>query len=275
MHLILLLPFLAFGHYSNSHLTVSTHTLAHSTHKKQPSALSVVHISDLHNKNFGYRQSRLLNKIKSLRPDLILITGDLIDHAPHRHAVVFLQQACRICPVYLVRGNHEYIAGNDAVLEKKLSACGVHILKNNSADFKKDGYTYRITGLDDPAFYHKDHNYFFFIKNRLDKITAQQKNAAADYEILLSHRPELFDLYSNYPFDLVLCGHAHGGQFRPPFTDGLYAPNQGIFPKYTSGAHTKNNTTEIISRGLGNSSFPLRLFNFPEIVHIIIKQTCS
>ncbi|KAI4447433.1 hypothetical protein C823_001952 [Eubacterium plexicaudatum ASF492] len=104
----------------------------------------------------------------------------------------------------------------------------------------------------------------------LDRILARQNDKKADYHILLSHRPEPFHLYSHYPFDLVLCGHAHGGQFRPPFTDGLYAPNQGIFPKYTSGMHTENNTTEIISRGLGNSTFPLRLFNFPEIVHITI-----
>lgn len=276
MHLILLLPFLLFGYVSNNYISVSTHKLAYKQKKKQEkkrvSSLSIVHISDLHNKTFGWRQTRLLNKIKAIHPDIIVITGDLVDGAPHHHAAVFLQKASRICPIYFVRGNHESIAGNFPVLNQTLSKCNVHLLVNRSADVTKDGYTYRISGLDDPIFHIKGKKYAGFIKKTLDEMLDKLKSTKkrADFQILLSHRPELFSLYSRYPFDLVLCGHAHGGQVRLPFTDGLYAPNQGILPKYTSGAHTKNNTTEIISRGLGNSSFPLRLFNFPEIVHIQI-----
>lgn len=276
MHLILLLPFLLFGYVSNNYISVSTHKLAYKQKKKQEkkrvSSLSIVHISDLHNKTFGWRQTRLLNKIKAIHPDIIVITGDLVDGAPHHHAAVFLQKASRICPIYFVRGNHESIAGNFPVLNQTFSKCNVHLLVNRSADVTKDGYTYRISGLDDPIFHIKGKKYAGFIKKTLDEMLDKLKSTKkrADFQILLSHRPELFSLYSRYPFDLVLCGHAHGGQVRLPFTDGLYAPNQGILPKYTSGAHTKNNTTEIISRGLGNSSFPLRLFNFPEIVHIQI-----
>ncbi len=276
MHLILLLPFLLFGYVSNNYISVSTHKLAYKQKKKQEkkrvSSLSIVHISDLHNKTFGWRQTRLLNKIKAIHPDIIVITGDLVDGAPHHHAAVFLQKASRICPIYFVRGNHESIAGNFPVLNQTFSKCNVHLLVNRSVDVTKDGYTYRISGLDDPIFHIKGKKYAGFIKKTLDEMLDKLKRTKkrADFQILLSHRPELFSLYSRYPFDLVLCGHAHGGQVRLPFTDGLYAPNQGILPKYTSGAHTKNNTTEIISRGLGNSSFPLRLFNFPEIVHIQI-----
>lgn len=290
MHLILLLPLLLFGYLSNNHLSVSTYQLTlrvQRNHRKKPaSALSIVHLSDLHNKTFGCCQSRLIKKIIALHPDLIAITGDLVDGTPHRHAVAFLRKASRICPVYFVRGNHESLAGNFPVLKQAVSDCGVHLLINRSVDFKKDGYTYQITGLDDPLFYGKNDHYKAMVKQMLDhmhKTTGQkpaklQKKGAAshqpdngaDFRILLTHRPELFSLYSRYPYDLILCGHAHGGQIRLPFTDGLYAPGQGIFPKYTSGAHTKNHTTEIISRGLGNSSFPLRLFNDPEIVHIRI-----
>ncbi len=276
MHLILLLPFLLFGYVSNNYISVSTHKLAYKQKKKQEkkrvSSLSIVHISDLHNKTFGWRQTRLLNKIKAIHPEISVITGDLVDGAPHHHAAVFLQKASRICPIYFVRGNHESIAGNFPVLNQTLSKCNVHLLVNRSVDVTKDGYTYRISGLDDPIFHIKGKKYAGFIKKTLDEMLDKLKSTKkrADFQILLSHRPELFSLYSRYPFDLVLCGHAHGGQVRLPFTDGLYAPNQGILPKYTSGAHTKNNTTEIISRGLGNSSFPLRLFNFPEIVHIQI-----
>lgn len=276
MHLILLLPFLLFGYVSNNYISVSTHKLAYKQKKKQEkkrvSSLSIVHISDLHNKTFGLRQTRLLNKIKAIHPDIIVITGDLVDGAPHHHAAVFLQKASSICPIYFVRGNHESIAGNFPVLKQTLSKCNVHLLVNRSVDVTKDGYTYRISGLDDPIFHIKGKKYAGYIKKTLDEMLDKPKSTQkrADFQILLSHHPELFSLYSRYPFDLVLCGHAHGGQVRLPFTDGLYAPNQGILPKYTSGAHTKNNTTEIISRGLGNSSFPLRLFNFPEIVHIQI-----
>lgn len=272
MHFIILLPLLFFMHISNNHISISVHTLSFRAQKKHKASLSIVHISDLHNKNFGFRQSRLIRKINTLQPDLIMVTGDLVDGAPFANAVTFLKKASRICPVYYVRGNHESLAGNFPVLEKELLSCRVHLLKNTSADFKKDGYTYRITGLDDPLFQGYDEDYMKLMKKTLDQIAAQPQASGADYQILLSHRPEQFQLYSSYPFDLVLCGHAHGGQFRLPFTDGLYAPNQGIFPKYTSGAHTRNHTTEIISRGLGNSSFPLRLFNFPEIVQIFIND---
>lgn len=272
MHLIMLLPLLFFMHISNNHISTSVHTLSFRTHKKDKASLSIVHISDLHNKNFGFRQSRLIRKIRTLHPDLVAVTGDLVDGAPFANAVTFLKKVSSICPVYYVRGNHESMAGNFSELEKELRNCRIHLLKNASADFKKDGYTYRITGLDDPVFQGYDEDYLELMKKTLDQISARSKASGADHQILLSHRPELFPLYSSFPFDLVLCGHAHGGQFRLPFTDGLYAPNQGIFPKYTSGAHTRNHTTEIISRGLGNSSFPLRLFNFPEIVQIFIHD---
>jgi len=272
MHSIILLPLLFFMHISNNHISTSVHSLSFRARKKHKTSLSIVHISDLHNKNFGSRQSRLIRKIRALHPDLVAVTGDLVDGAPFANAVVFLEKISRICPVYYVRGNHEAMAGNFPALEKKLLDCRIHLLKNTSADFEKDGYTYRITGLDDPLFQGYDQDYLYLMKNTLDRISSQPKRSDADYHILLSHRPELFHLYSSYPFDLVLCGHAHGGQFRPPFTDGLYAPNQGIFPKYTSGSHARNHTTEIISRGLGNSSFPLRLFNFPEIVQIIVNS---
>lgn len=264
---LLLMLFIVF---SNNYITISTHQLPLKLQKECTHPLSIVHISDLHNKNFGIRQSYLIRKIESLHPDLIAITGDLVDGAPFRHAAAFIQKASRICPIYYVRGNHESIAGNFPELEKEMLSCHINILKDTSANFRKDGILYQLTGLDDPAFQGYEKNYLSFMGNTLRQMMCQADGPEADYKILLSHRPELFHLYSSYPFDLVLCGHAHGGQFRPPFTDGLYAPNQGVFPKYASGAHVENHTTEIISRGLGNSVFPLRLFNFPEIIKIVI-----
>jgi predicted MPP superfamily phosphohydrolase len=93
-----------------------------------------------------------------------------------------------------------------------------------------------------------------------------------NFKILLSHRPELFDLYSENSMDLVFTGHAHGGQIRIPFIGGLIAPDQGIFPKYSSGSYSKDSTTMFVSRGLGNSIFPVRIFNRPEIVVVTLRN---
>ena len=90
--------------------------------------------------------------------------------------------------------------------------------------------------------------------------------------LLMAHRPDQIGLYSRFPIDLVFTGHAHGGQIRLPFVKGLYAPHQGILPKYTEGVHTKNGTSVVISRGLGNSRFPFRVFNHPEIVIVDLER---
>lgn len=274
MILMLLLLCVLFFFISNHHITVSRQRVACKKASAHTRPLSIVQISDLHNQNFGLRQTILCRKIQTLRPDLIAITGDLVDHAPYQHAMTFIKNVSKLCPVYYVRGNHESLAGNYEEQEMLLRSFGVTILKNESAVFTKYGRTCQITGLDDPIFQGLDADYLSTVKQTLDRLSAnlpQQPSVGADFQILLAHRPELFHLYSSYPYDLVLCGHAHGGQFRLPGIGGLYAPNQGIFPKYTSGLHRENGTTEIISRGLGNSSFPLRLFNFPEIVHILIQ----
>ena len=91
------------------------------------------------------------------------------------------------------------------------------------------------------------------------------------YAILLSHRPELFETYAACGVDLVLSGHAHGGQFRLPFIGGLIAPNQGLFPKYDAGLFTDGNTNMIVSRGIGNSIIPIRFNNRPEIVLLELR----
>lgn len=95
------------------------------------------------------------------------------------------------------------------------------------------------------------------------------------YNILISHRPELIKLYSKYEYDLVFSGHAHGGQFRIPFIGGIYAPMQGLFPKYTSGVIEEGKTKLVVSRGLGNTTIPIRVFNQPEVVNIILKNKDS
>lgn len=92
------------------------------------------------------------------------------------------------------------------------------------------------------------------------------------YSILLSHRPELFEVYAKNNIDLILSGHAHGGQFCLPLIGGLLAPNQGLFPKYDSGIYTQENTNMVVSRGIGNRLFPFRFNNCPEVILIELKS---
>lgn len=216
----------------------------------------IVHLSDLHGKNFGKRNLKLIEKVSAEKPDVIVITGDIIHTYTQRNcqtAVEAVSQLKEIAPVLYVAGNHEMRNKGYRQLKKQLAEGGADVLDNASATV--NGITF--VGLNCAS-----------IKNdTVFKITP-----ASSPKILLAHLPHYFEKYSCAGYDLVLCGHAHGGQWRIPFTGiGLYAPGQGKFPKYTSGVHKSGKTRMVISRGLGNSRCPLRLFNRPEIVVINCK----
>lgn len=225
--------------------------------------LKILHISDLHNKNFGKGQKNLLEKTKKIQPDFIVITGDFFDGRLSNFdpCLAYLSEAVKIAPVYFTSGNHEEKTKKYPVLLKKIKEMGVHCLLNQSERIRIDGESIIFAGLRDVS---KGRGY----SDKLKKIVWPGK-----FHLLLSHRPECFPIYVKNGIDLVLCGHAHGGQFRFPFIGGIFAPNQGIFPKYTSGQHRMGNTTMIVSRGLGKSIFPQRLFNRPELIVITLVSS--
>lgn len=233
---------------------------------------TIVHISDLHNKKFGKDQERLLGKIRAISPDIIVITGDLIDRRKYDldTAMIFINGAVKIAPVYYVSGNHEAWSGNYENICDKLLNSGVQILDDNKVKLIKGEGKIEILGLSDPDSLTSD----YMEKTDSSKMRQHLKRLSNDsvFQILLSHRPELFDLYANENIDPIFSGHAHGGQFRIPFIGGLAAPDQGLFPKYTSGAYTQNQSTMIVSRGLGNSIIPIRIFNRPEIVVVTLQS---
>ena len=138
------------------------------------------------------------------------------------------------------------------------------ILENQKVQITREGESITIMGIDDPSF---QEDYLFGDSESVARqaITDLQ-NESDGYTILLSHRPELFDLYVETEMDLVFSGHAHGGQFHLPFIGGLVAPNQGLFPKYDAGLFSEGSTTMIVSRGVGNSIIPIRFNNRPEII---------
>lgn len=225
----------------------------------------IIHISDLHNKSFGKNQQYLVNQIQNENPNIIVITGDLIDSRRYNEyiAMQFVKEATKIAPVYYVTGNHEMRSGRFKDLEEQLTNAGARVLRNSWERIDIEGQSIIIAGADDP---------YTGIRNREPIVIEQYLQEIKkdldenSFKILLSHRPEKINAYVAYGFDLVFSGHAHGGQFRIPFLGGVAVPNQGFFPKYTSGIHEVDDTVMIISRGLGNSIIPQRIFNRPEII---------
>lgn len=225
----------------------------------------LLQVADLQNKVFGREQTPLLRKIKDTAPDAILITGDLLDR--NRTDVAAAMDAVRaflaIAPVYFVSGNHEHQSGAWETLAEAMTAAGVTILDNGKSVLRRGADTITLLGLADKR-----------VNRRYDAVLHALMAGEPDgLHILLSHRPELFADYVREGIDLVFTGHAHGGQIRIPFLRrGIFAPHQGFFPRYTEGMHEKDGTVMVVSRGLGNSTFPLRFWNRPELVLLTLRR---
>lgn len=191
-------------------------------------------------------------------------------------ATEFVQQIVKIAPVYYVSGNHEQLSGKYGVLKEKLEKLNVQIIDNSYMTLSKGGDEIGLMSIADPAIQQNEGTYLWddsgvYMEKNLKKLFI---NVDTDFNILLSHRPEQFIVYKDMNVDLVFSGHAHGGQIRIPFIGGLIAPNQGLFPKYTNGIYKNDVTSMVVSRGLGNSIFPFRLFNRPELVVVTLKEQC-
>ena len=232
----------------------------------------IAQVSDLHNAEFGEGNEKLIQLLSQTDPDVIVITGDLIDsrHTDIEIALDFARQAVKIAPVYYVSGNHEARVREYEDLKMGLAEAGVVILENQNVQITREGESITLMGIDDPSF---QEDYLFGDSESVARQAIDDlQNESEGYTILLSHRPELFDLYVDTGMDLVFSGHAHGGQFRLPFVGGLVAPNQGFFPKFDEGRFTEENTTMIVSRGVGNSIIPIRFNNRPEIVLVTLRN---
>lgn len=266
--LIALIVWIVWG---NTALERNTYTIIS---EKLPEAFAgyrIAHVSDLHNAEMGDESEKLLAVLRDAEPDMIVITGDLIDsrNTDISVALAFAGEAVQIAPCYYVTGNHEARVSEYSELKAGLETAGVVVLENMKAKIERSGYTIKLLGVDDPSF-HTD--YFFgadaaVIGTELEELATEKDG----FTVLLSHRPELFDTYAESDVDLVLTGHAHGGQFRLPFVGGLVAPNQGFFPEYDAGLYTSENTNMIVSRGIGNSIIPFRFNNRPEVILIELQ----
>ena len=235
------------------------------------SGYRIVQVSDLHNNMYGKDQSYLISCIKAAKPDIIVITGDLIDRntADVDNAMAFVERAVEIAPVFYVSGNHESgILKEYKDLMVRMGQVGVTELENDYCSLIAEEDIITLAGIRDPA--------FDWGRSSADAADAEIKQVLSEagreqITILLSHRPELLNTYSENGIDLVLTGHAHGGQVRLPFIGPIYSPSQGLFPKLTSGLYSEGETQMYVSRGIGNGIAPYRFNDGPELAVLILE----
>ncbi len=263
---------MAFLIWQNNDVVVTKYEYVGKRLPKGFNGLKILHISDLHNKNFG---GRIFDKIKDINPDIIVITGDLIDRRRTNISVAaeLVKNMAKTTPVYYASGNHEQLSGRYSEIRDTLIGLNVNVLDNSCILLNKNGDVISVSGIIDPSVNFGNKNYnpkrnIVYVKSSINEAVEDKKL----FNILLSHRPEYFDVYEEEEVDLVFSGHAHGGQIRISFLGGILSPDQGFFPEYSEGMHSLGETTMVVSRGLGNSLFPFRVFNRPELVVVTLKS---
>lgn len=237
-----------------------THVDLPSTKIHHPLRIAV--LADLHCRRFGKEQSDIINLLKKEQPDLIIIPGDLFDTGRDLEISFELIRLLHDYPVYYTSGNHDNYLDEIQMLRMKLTAEGVHVLEDKGTFFEKGEDTLEIYGLCDSG-----------RKPSVSSDEVSRSFQSDNFRILISHRPEFADFYGRIDCDLIISGHAHGGQWRIPGThQGVYAPRVGFFPKYTEGVHDLHGRKLVISRGLASGApFLPRLYNDPEIVLIDLR----
>ncbi|MBR5129133.1 MAG: metallophosphoesterase [Firmicutes bacterium] len=268
---ILLIILMVWTIWGNTALELNKHAIKSYKLPSEFDGFMIAQISDLHNAEIGDDNEKLLALLKEADPDIIAITGDMIDsrRVDIQVALDFAREAIKIAPCYYVNGNHELRVLEYEELKEGLKEIGVIILENEKATISKEDESLTIIGLSDPSL---ESGYIYteegeILNLYLSKLSKEDDN----YKILLSHRPEYFELYFEAGMDLALSGHTHGGQIRLPFIGGIIAPHQGFFPKYDGGLYIEEETNMIVSRGIGNSLFPVRFNNRPEVVLIELQ----
>ena len=225
-------------------------------------------LTDLHACRYGKNQEQLVAAVAAQKPDLVVMCGDIVDDEPRMEewrALLTVKKLADRWPVYYAAGNHEYRTGWLAEIKKLLTACGAVVLDGKCVRVAVGGQMVQIGGIDDPET--GEENW------EAQLSAAGSSLDGSHFSILLTHRPERVSDYADSGFDLVLAGHAHGGQWRlPGLINGVLAPNQGMFPTYVGGRYEIGGATLIVSRGLARESTRVpRLFNRPELVVVDIE----
>lgn len=261
---VLILAVILYGFWLDAVLKTSQYTVNAEGAPASFNGFKIAQISDLHNIELDENNETLINMLTEIEPDIIVFTGDMIDSQSTDFSIVLhlAEEAAKIAPCYYVNGNHEASNSEYSLFRSGLVARGVIPLDNEVVTLEVGGETVNLIGAMDPSFAPSFPNAdtASIMRNQLKIIMPKE-----GYNIVLAHRPEIFDVYIEVGADLVICGHTHGGQVRLPFVGGLYANDQGLFPAYDKGIYQKDGATLIISAGIGDSKFPIRFYNPPEI----------
>ena len=255
-----------FWHFENN--VIDAEEIAVSS-ARLPSAFDgfrVVVISDLHGKEFSPDNEELVAAVAAAEPDLIALTGDLGDeNADPETVAAQMAPLTALAPTYYVSGNHEWVMEDPWGFFGLLEENGVKVLHNAWETLTVDGETIVLAGVDDPN--------GPWDQKTPEQLVAEIRASLGDpYILMLAHRNEQLDMWSDLDVDTVLCGHGHGGIVRLPFVGGVLGQGRQLFPEYTNGLYTQGRTQMVVSRGLGNSGLPFRLFNRPHLP-IVVLQT--
>lgn len=284
------------NHFANKQVFITQYEIVDEEIPQAFDGYRIVQVTDVHSIRSQEQADLLYEKIVAQQPDAVVITGDLVDSTYYtdennameagtsnkmagQDTVDFVARLTENYYVYFVYGNHEMVLLDDVdnnPFKVAMEEIGVIFLNNDGVKISKDDESIYMLGIQDPATLYKDSDYAEY-DTHSERINAMMENIMALkeedlYTVVLSHRPEYFEEYIKYDADLILTGHAHGGQVRLPIIGGLYAPGQGAFPEYTSGLWEEGGTKMIIGRGIGNSVQIPRIFNPPEINVIILKR---
>ena len=268
--LLLIVLCAVFFRWSNHSLQVEQFTCTLPQLPRGFDGLTIVQLTDLHGAVFGENNEELLQAVSEAKPDLIVITGDLLDQDQEdvQSYIASLPPALTaIAPTYFVTGNHEWARDDVREVKRQLGEAGVTVLSNAAVTLTMGEESIVLAGIDDPNGYAD--------QKTPEELAAEIYEAAGDpFWILLAHRNTHFaPQYSLLGADLVLSGHGHGGIIRLPFTDGLISTDRTLLPSYTAGFYEENGSTLFVSRGLGNSGNSFRLFNRPQVA--VLTLTCS
>ena len=269
---LLLLGFLVlFGFvaadYELKTVFYEVHTQKPKEKSSQQNSIRIALLTDLHSCKYGENEKELLDAIDVQKPDIILLGGDIFDEKiPHDNSLIVVGYVAEKYPTFYVTGNHEFSTGNARKIKRMVTERKAIVLDGQCCVAEIRSEKINICGIDDP------------IGVGREKMVAQLESVVngADknlFTVLLAHRPELINLYLRYDVDLILSGHSHGGQWRiPGLINGIYAPSEGIFPKYAGGEYSFDRKTMIVSRGLAKETTIVpRLFNPPELVIVDLK----
>lgn len=268
LYIGIVLIFIGWVGWTNKNIATTLIDIENEKIPTEFGGFKIAHISDLHNHQWG---EKLIEKIKKENPDLIAITGDLVDSRKTDFdiSLQFIKDISKIAPIYYVTGNHEARLEDYHILKERLEKADVNMMDDQSLLIEKGNNKIQILGIQDPDFVERTTGGGIqseIVRAKLNDILDEKY-----FNVVLIHRPEHFEQYVDIGADLVLTGHAHGGQFKIPFLGGLVAPNQGFLPKYSEGIHTERNTDMVVSRGLGNSIIPVRINNMPELIIIQLE----